>query len=329
MITRSTKEGLQKSFFLQSKSKAYMEMLQNCEAVADTNVSVMILGESGTGKDVIARYIHACSDRSDRPFVVINCNAYPDTLLESELFGHEQGSFTGATRTRKGRFEQANTGTLFIDEIGDVSMTTQVKLLRAIETKQIERVGSNQLQQVEFRLLSATNKDPFIEVQAGRMREDFLYRISTVVVRVPSVRERYEDLPDLLHFFMEQAQKDFHRPIRGIQPKVQEFLFNYDYPGNMREMKNIIERMVVLSENGIITERGLPILYNVNNPVSKEPTKNNFDKILAWKEFKQKSESAYLQWVLEQTGHNVTEAARRLGVSSRQLFNKIAEYKLR
>ena len=328
MSKMPTKEEMRQSFYLESKSKAYLDMLRNCENVADSNVNVMILGESGTGKDVAARYIHACSDRRDRPFVVVNCSAYPDTLLESELFGHEQGAFTGATRAREGRFEQANTGTLFIDEIGDVSLSTQVKLLRAIETKQIERIGANQSQQVEFRLLSATNKDPYTEIRAGRMREDFLYRISTIVIRIPSVRERPEDVEDLVRFFLQRAQGEFRKEITTIVPKAWEFLMHYNYPGNLREMKNIVDRMVVLSEDGVITERGLPVLYDLTLEEEPKP-KPRFETILSWKEFKRQSEAEYLRWVLEQTGHNVTEAARRLGISARQLFNKISEYELR
>ena len=328
MSKMPTREEMQQSYCLESKSKMFRDALRNCEDVADSNVNVMILGESGTGKDVAARYIHACSDRWDKPFVVVNCSAYPDTLLESELFGHEQGAFTGATRAREGRFEQADTGTLFIDEIGDVSLSTQVKLLRAIETKQIERIGANQSQQVEFRLISATNKDPFTEVRAGRMREDFLYRISTIVIRIPALRERPEDIEDLVRYFLRRSQAEFRREITSIAPKVWDFLMRYSYPGNLREMKNIVDRMVVLSEGGVIDERGLPILYDVT-PTEPAAERPHFTTILSWKEFKRQSEADYLRWVLEQTGHNVTEASRRLGISARQLFNKISDYGLR
>ena len=328
MSKMPTKEEMQQSYCLSSKSKVFRDAIRNCENVADSNVNVMILGESGTGKDVAARYIHACSDRWDKPFVVVNCSAYPDTLLESELFGHEQGAFTGATRSREGHFEQANNGTLFIDEIGDVSLSTQLKLLRAIETKQIERIGANQSQQVEFRLISATNKDPYTEIRAGRMREDFLYRISTIVIRIPALRERQEDIEDLVRYFLDRAQREFRREIVSIVPKVWDFLMRYSYPGNLREMKNIVDRMVVLSENGVINEQGLPILYDLS-PEEEGKEKPRFNSILSWKEFKRQSESEYLRWVLEQTGHNVTEASRRLGISARQLFNKISDYGLR
>lgn len=323
-----TKADLEKSFCLRSHSSAYLAALRNCERVAQSKVNVIILGESGTGKDVAAQYIHACSDRAECPFVAVNCSAYPDTLLESELFGYEQGAFTGAMRTRSGRFEQANTGTLFVDEIGDVSLTTQVKLLRAIETKRIERIGSDTSQKVDFRLISATNKDPFYEVKEGNMREDFLYRISTVAIRLPALRDRPEDLEELIDYFLALAQEEHGRHITCMETRVRAFLFTYRYPGNIRELKNIIERMVVLSEDGVITERGLPILYDPTPSAEQKTEGSFFTEIIPWRQFKAQSEAEYLRWVLQKTGHNVTEAARCLHLSSRQLFNKIAEYDL-
>lgn len=319
-----SREALERIYCLKSRVPAYQAALEDCRRVADSGVSVMILGESGTGKDIAAQYIHACSGRAEQPFVAVNCSAYPETLLESELFGYEQGAFTGAVRARAGRFEQAEGGTLFVDEIGDISLTTQVKLLRAIETRQIERVGANWGRRVDFRLISATNKDPAEEVSRGRLREDFLYRVSTVVIRLPALRERRTDLEDLISYFMEQAQREHHRSIRRVEPEVQAFLLSYQYPGNLRELKNIIERMVVLSEDGVITPRGMPVLYGVGR-AQRERSR----AIVPWRQFKAESEAEYLSWVLEQTGHNVTEAARLLGLSARQLFNKISAYGLR
>lgn len=318
------KEELERSYCLESRSPAYQAAMRDCLRVADTGVNVMILGESGTGKDIAARYIHACSSRIDRPFVAVNCSAYPETLLESELFGYEQGAFTGAVHARAGRFEYADTGTLFIDEIGDISLTTQVKLLRAIETRRIERIGSPRGRQVDFRLISATNKDPYEEVRAGRMRADFLYRVSTVVIRLPALRERPEDLERLIGYFMEQAQQEHGRHIDRIEPEVWSFLLSYQYPGNLRELKNIVERMVVLSEDGVVNQRCLPVLYGIQG--AQEATQW---RIMPWRQFKAQSEAEYLSWVLEQTGHNVAEAARLLELSARQLFNKISAYGLK
>lgn len=319
---------MEQSYCLETKSPIFQAALRDCTRVADSDASVMLLGESGTGKDVAAQYIHAHSRRVGRPFVAINCSAYPDSLLESELFGYEQGAFTGAQRTRQGRFEQSDTGTLFVDEIGDVSLSTQVKLLRAIETKRIEHIGADQSIAVDFRLISATNKDPHREVAEGRMREDFLYRVSTVVIRLPALRERPEDLEVLIHYFLNQAQRTYGRSIHEIKPKVWEFLVSYQYPGNIRELKNIIDRMVVLSEDGVITEQGLPVLYGIRHNERSSAYSEGPKTILPWRVFKAKSEAEYLRWVLARTGHNVAEASRLLGLSTRQLFNKIVEYDL-
>lgn len=324
----STKQELKEKFYLKSKSPAFLNALHFCEQVADSNTNVLLIGESGTGKEVAARYIHACSRRHENPFVAVNCSAYTETLLESELFGYEQGAFTGAVKSRIGRFELSDHGTLFADEVGDINMITQVKLLRAIETKVIERIGSNVPRSIEFRLLSATNKDLVAEVAAKRFREDFFYRISTIVIEIPPLRRRREDLEDLINFFLIQSQEENGKNIIRMEPEVSRFLMEYDYPGNVRELRNIIDRMVVLSEDGVITKSGLPILYNLKTGVPAAASKSDFQRLVPWREFKRDSEREYLKWVLEQTGGNVTEAARALEMSSRQLFNKINEYGL-
>lgn len=324
----SAAQEMQNLFYLQSKSPAYRNTLNFCERVAESNVNILLIGESGTGKEVAARYIHACSNRASQPFIAVNCSAYTETLLESELFGYEQGAFTGAVKNRVGRFELADHGTLFADEVGDINMSTQIKLLRAIETKTIERLGSNQSRQIEFRLISATNQDLHEKILSNRFREDFFYRISTIVIRIPPLRERREDLKAMIEFFLDMSQKENNRKITRIEPEVERFLLEYSYPGNVRELRNIIDRMVVLSEDGVITKDGLPILFNMDRQVETEQS-HTFTKIIPWKEYKQKSEQDYLRFVLSQVDGNVTEAARILQISSRQLFNKINEYNLR
>lgn len=329
-ITSLEKSAMQAEFFLASKSPLFRGTLHFCERVADSSVNILLIGESGTGKEVAARYIHACSSRAGQPFVAINCSSYTETLLESELFGYEQGAFTGAVKSRVGRFELADHGTLFADEVGDINMATQLKLLRAIETKSIERLGSNQQRKIQFRLISATNRDLQEEIAANRFREDFFYRISTIVIRIPPLRERQEDLEDMIRFFLALSQKENHRDITKIEPEVWNFLTAYHYPGNVRELRNIIDRMVVLSEDGIITKDGLPILFDMNKEGKKKPqSAGKFTEVLPWKDFKQQSEKQYLQWILQQTDGNISEAARVLEISSRQLFNKINEYSLR
>lgn len=322
------KETLKKQFLLETKSPLFRQALDFCERVADSHANVLLTGESGCGKEIASRYIHACGRRSGQNFVAVNCSAFTETLLESELFGHEQGSFTGASKTHTGKFELSNHGTLFLDEIGDLSLTTQIKLLRALETKQIERIGSNTKREIDFQLITATNQNLPEKIRNREFREDFFYRISTIVIKIPALRERKEDLPSLIDFFFRKIQKENGIAIHRLEDSVKDFLFAYDYPGNIRELRNIIERMVILSQNGIVTEETLPTLYNIGTVSPKKET-DPFSSIIPWKEYKQKSESEYLGWVLETLQGNVAEASRRLGISSRQIFNKIQEYHLR
>ncbi len=324
------KEKLLNHYLLESTSESYNKMLSHCEKVAKTKANILLTGESGTGKEVAAKYIHLCSPRSTNNFVPINCSAFTETLLESELFGHEQGSFTGAMKSKQGRFENANNGTLFLDEVGDINLTTQVKLLRVLETKKVERLGSNTERLIDFRLISATNKDLLCAVANDKFREDFFYRISTIVINIPPLRDRHDDLDKLIKFFLEKSQEENNIVIKHIEPEANNFLYSYDYPGNIRELKSIIDRMVILSVNGNITKDGIPILYNIKNKKNIFcKSTSDFDKIISFKDFKIESESKYLEWVLSQTGGNVAEAARKLDISARQLFNKIKEYNIK
>ena len=315
---------MKKKFFFNTKSPAYRRALEDCERVAASNVNVLLIGESGSGKDVAAQYIHACSRRSDMPLIAVNCNAYTESLLEAELFGHEQGAFTGAIKGRAGKFELADKSTLFLDEVGDINLTTQVKLLRAIETKEIERLGGNNKKVLDFRLIAATSRDLPTKVINGEFREDFFYRISTIVIRSPPLRERKEDLEGMIHFLLKKAQEENGIRIDRIEDKVWEFLMNYDYPGNVRELKNTLDRMVVLSQDHVITTEGIPILYNLKRmtPV----TTYSAHQLVTWKEFKRRSEKEYLEWALRQTDWNISAASRELSLSTRQIFNKINEY---
>lgn len=323
------KKQLKEQFHLNTKNAKFKQALHFCERVANTHANVLLTGESGCGKEVAAKYIHACSKRSSQSFVAVNCSAFTETLLESELFGHEQGSFTGASKARAGKFELSNHGTLFLDEIGDLSLTTQLKLLRSLETKQIERIGSNTQRKIDFQLITATNQNLPEKIEKREFREDFFYRISTIVIRIPALRERKEDLPDLIDFFLKQAQQENHIEVQSMDDSVQDFLMKYDYPGNIRELKNIIDRMVILSDHGVVSEETLPVLYNLRASHAKNTEKPAFTEILPWKEYKAESEKAYLKWVLEELNGNVAEASRKLGLSSRQIFNKIQEYQLR
>lgn len=327
----SSKADMFDKFFLKSKSPAFNKCLSDCEKVAKSNVNVLLVGESGTGKDVAANYIHLCSSRCDKNMVAVNCSSYTESLLESELFGYNEGAFTGATKSKEGKIELSDKGTLFLDEIGDSSPATQLKLLRAIETRKIERIGSNMSRSLDFRLICATNRDLKEDILNNLFREDFFYRISSIVIKVPSLKERKEDLPDMIDFFLKKACSSCNVEINKIEEDVLDFLNNYDYPGNIRELKNIIERLVVLSENGIITKKELPVIYNINKNIKSDlaPESEPFDQIMTLREFKARQESSYLQWVLNQFGGNVAAAARKLDITPRQLFNKINDYSLK
>lgn len=316
-------------YFLSFSSPAMKKVFAQCRKVATSNANILLVGASGTGKEVAAKYIHAHSKRAHKNFVAVNCTAYTDTLLESELFGHEQGAFTGAIKSRTGKFEQSHEGTFFLDEVGDISLTTQVKLLRVLESKQVTRIGNDHPHYIDFRLISATNLDLPEEICQDKFREDFFYRVSTIVIHMPTLHERREDLPSLISFFLAQSQKENDILIKDMEPCVKSFLRDYDFPGNIRELKNIIDRMVILSEDGIITREALPLLFNIRKEYPKASTQPLFSEIIPFRDFKQQTEKEYLQWVLTQTKGNVTHAAQKLELSPRHLFAKIKDYQLR
>ncbi len=228
------------------------------EKVADTNATVLITGESGVGKELVARAIHFNSSRRDKPLVVVNCGAIPETLLESELFGYEKGAFTGATATRLGRFELADGGTIFLDEIGDMSFNLQVKLLRAIQEKAFERIGGAKTIDVDLRIMAATNRNLEDLVREGKFREDLYYRLNVVPIHIPPLRERKQDVPVLFAHFLERSNAMNNASVEGFSEETMEVLMEYDYPGNVRELQNLVERLVVLKKSGVISIEDLP-----------------------------------------------------------------------
>ena len=228
--------------------------------IAPSPSSVMVVGESGTGKEVVARAIHKLSGRRNKPFIAINCAAIPEQLLESELFGYVKGAFTGASANGKtGLIQAANTGTLFLDEIGDISPMMQVRLLRAIQEREVQRVGSNQIISVDVRLIAATHRDLAAEVNAGRFRQDLYYRLNVVAIEVPSLRQRREDIPLLAGHFLQRFAERNRKAVKGFTPQAMDLLIHYDWPGNIRELENAVERAVVLLTGEYISERELPL----------------------------------------------------------------------
>jgi transcriptional regulator with PAS, ATPase and Fis domain len=295
--------------------------------VAQTSVSVLITGESGTGKDVIAREIHSRSIDRQGNFVAINCAAMPEQLIESELFGHEKGAFTGAASKRVGKFEAANRGTLFLDEIGDMSLITQAKVLRVLEEKSFQRLGSNDSISSDVRIISATNKDLEREVDAQRFRADLFYRLAVVTIHLPALRERKEEIPELLHHYLKTFSLIYKKKVSQISKDAMNIFLEYDWPGNIRQLKNFIERAVVLSESEELTLNELPLELSVK-AVSKQHTDNdNFNNILNidYQEAKKTFDRFYIENCLNQTSGNITQAAYRMGIHRQSLQHKIKE----
>lgn len=238
-------------FGMVGKSPAMQHLLSEIALVAPSEATVLIHGDSGTGKELVARAIHASSARSEKPLVTLNCAALNESLLESELFGHEKGAFTGADKRREGRFVEADGGTLFLDEIGDISPMMQVRLLRAIQELEVQRVGSNQTISVDVRLIAATHRDLAAEVNAGRFRQDLYYRLNVVAIEVPSLRQRREDIPLLAGHFLQRFAERNRKAVKGFTPQAMDLLIHYDWPGNIRELENAVERAVVLLPGNI------------------------------------------------------------------------------
>lgn len=310
-------------YMLSTKSKAFADVLNIAAKAAKSDANILLLGESGAGKEVIAQYIHKGSNRCKNQFYATNCHTFSDSLLESELFGHEKGSFTGAATTRIGRFEAAQAGTLFLDEIGDVPLSTQAKLLRAIETKTINRIGSNSDIRVDFRLISATNKDLEKEIKEGRFREDLFYRLSTIIIQIPPLRHRKEDLPELIRYFLNKVRISLGFEKIIMDDEVMAFLMRYHYPGNIRELKNMIERMAVLSDDGKISADSISnLVYRSESGELEELFEGN----RSLKDIRRGVESKYIQNALKKNLFNITKTAKELDISTRHLFNKISEY---
>ena len=299
-------------------------------SVAPTSATVMIIGESGTGKELIAQAIHKNSPRRHKAFVALNCAALSDGILESELFGHEKGSFTGAASSRKGRFEYADHGTLFLDEVGDMPASTQVKLLRVLEYGEIFRVGSNEPVKVDVRLVAATNKELEKEVREGRFREDLYFRLKVVTLYLPALREHKEDIDPLVDEFIREFSEVHNKSITGITPQALDTLRRYQWPGNVRELRNAIESTVVVSPGGVIEAADLPDYVRRGTQLALAAPKSAAPDVAGLSGMTLKeAECELLRNTLEETHGNREEAAKILGIGERTLYRKINEYGLR
>lgn len=290
-------------------------LLNEIAMVAPSDATVLIHGDSGTGKELVARALHTLSLRRDKPLVTLNCAALNESLLESELFGHEKGAFTGADKRRNGRFVEANGGTLLLDEIGDISPLMQTRLLRVIQEREVQPVGSNQTISVDVRLIAATHRDLNEEVKIGRFRLDLYYRLNVVTIKIPSLQQRREDIPLLAeHFLLRFAERN-RKNVRGFTPQAIDLLIHYDWPGNIRELENVIERAVVLLTGEYISERELPLSIAAM-PIKAE----NIHKIQRLVDV----EKDVIVAALVKTGGNKTEAAHHLGITRKTLLAKLS-----
>jgi two-component system response regulator HydG len=323
------KARLQSSFNVSNilgTSPAMKEMLEMLAMVSPSEATVLITGASGTGKELIARSIHHNSPRKDGPLVVVNCAAIAETLLESELFGHEKGAFTGADRRRDGRFLQAHGGTLFLDEIGETSSVMQAKLLRVIQEREIQRVGGEETLAVDVRILAATNRNLEEEVQQRRFREDLFFRLNVVTLNVPPLTDRKEDIPLLAHHFMERFAHKNRKTVKGFSPPAMDMLIKYAWPGNVRELENAVERAVILMTSDHVTEKELPLnvvkAYEQDHPEILAPVSSIQTGLRSLEEIEKEAIFA----TLKATGGNKSETARRLGITRKTLHNKLKLY---
>ena len=302
-------------------SQAANELRERAEIVGKTDSAVLITGETGTGKEVLANMIHRASNRANKPFICVNCGALNENLIESELFGSEKGAYTGAASQRKGRFEIANGGTIFFDEIGELSLNMQTRLLRVLQEKSFERVGGYETIKSDFRLITATNRDLKREVAENRFRADLYYRINIIPIEIPPLRERNEDIPALCQSFLEAYSREMNKTMHPIDEKTIRVFQRYNWPGNVRELRNIVERMVVLSHDGILDSDSLP------EEIQDMMTENNHAEALRvqTKAF----EKEYISKIMKKYEGNVAKASEEMQIAKKNLYKKLNEYDIK
>ncbi|MHB1561254.1 MAG: sigma-54-dependent transcriptional regulator [Isosphaeraceae bacterium] len=307
-------------------SPAMHSVVARLRQIAPTSASVLITGESGTGKELVAKALHVNSPRKNKPFVPLNCAELGENVLESELFGHVKGAFTGADRDRIGRFQYANGGTLFLDEIGDMPVTIQVKLLRVLETGEIVRVGTNDPVKVNVRLISATNRDLADAIAEGKFRQDLFHRLKVVSVKLPPLRERRDDIPLLIDYFLKEFSSAHGKTIRGVTPAVRKVLLGYSWPGNVRELRNVLESMVVMDSDGTLDSDDLTEDLQHAAATGKADGPSGVDALVG--KSLEDIERYYILETLKLTSGNREEASRLLGIGERTLYRKLKEYQV-
>jgi two-component system nitrogen regulation response regulator NtrX len=326
---RALRETLRRRPALIGESDVIQRLKEQIAAAAPTDGRVMIFGENGTGKEVVARTIHAFSRRSEEPFIEVNCAAIPEELIESELFGHVKGSFTGATENKKGKFELADGGTLFLDEIGDMSLKTQAKVLRVLQEQTMEPVGGATSVKVDVRVLTATNKDLTEEIKKGRFREDLYFRLNVLPVRVPPLRERASDIPLLARHFLQEFARHYGRAIPAVDPEVVEAIKRYPWPGNVRELRNVVERITIMGPRGRITVADMPPEFAATDGGASISTAFlPGEEGGTMREARERFEKWYIARKLRENGGNVTRTAESLGLERSHLHRKLKAYGL-
>jgi two-component system, NtrC family, response regulator HydG len=302
------------------------DVIERLKRIAPTNASVLIQGETGTGKELVAQAIHQNSPRKSKPFVALNCAALSENILESELFGHVKGAFTDASADRIGKFEYAHGGTMFLDEVGDMPLATQIKLLRVLENGEITRVGSNQPIKVNVRILSATNRNLEESIEAGTFRSDLYHRLKVVTIRLPTLQERSQDIPILIDYFIRQFTAQHEKHIKGVSPAARHKLLCYDWPGNVRQLRNVVESMVVVDYDGLLDVDDLPEELAGPKEPAGEPATASLAALVG--KSLEEIERLFVTETLRATGGNREDAAQMLGMGERTLYRKIKEYGL-
>lgn len=310
-----------------SSSQKMIEILDVASRVSESKASVLICGDSGTGKEVLARAIHSASLRFDKPFIAVNCAALNENLIESELFGHEKGAFTGADKQRKGRFETADGGTLFLDEIGDLPLTTQIKLLRFLQESEFERVGGGGTISVDVRIIAATNRNIGKLIKEEKFREDLFYRLNVVNINIPPLRERKEDIPLLIDYFIKKYVSETNKINPAFSREALDILMKYRYPGNVRELENIVHHSLVLARDDIITSKDLPFV--VNKLASENIEEVSYDENLSLPELVENLEKKLVKDALYKSNGNQSQAAKILSISERNLRYRLEKWNLK
>jgi two-component system nitrogen regulation response regulator NtrX len=322
---RALRQEVERKYEIVGNSAEVQKLKEQIKIVAPTNGWVLINGENGTGKELVARAIHRLSLRAERSFVEVNCAAIPEELIESELFGHEKGSFTGALTKKRGKFDLAHEGTLFLDEIADMSLKTQAKILRILQEQKFERVGGTEMIYVDVRVIAATNRDLMEEIQKGKFREDLFYRLNVIPLTAPPLRERRGDIPLLVEYFIEAFCLENNKEKKKISPEAMELLTGYAWPGNVRELKNLVERMVIMTRGPVIEEKDVPDPVREHPRAPLEFSFFDFDLL---RDARREFEKRFIMKKLSENDENISKTAEMIGIERSNLHRKIKSYEI-